>query len=483
VIKQDQSITRLVVIGAGVTGLSAAHRLLELAEQRGRAIELTVLEAQDRPGGVVHTIARNGFVLEAGPDNFVTDKPWAVNLCQRLGIDGQLQSTNPDYRRAMVVRRGRLVPVPRGFLLMAPTRMGSLALSPLFSWTGKLRMAIEPLIRRRGGNDDESLASFVTRRLGREALDRLVQPLVGGIYGGDPQTLSLRATMARFLDMERDHGSVIRAMRKLRKKSGHEQSAARYSLFVTFRNGMRTLIDELAKRIGSQRLRLGTPVSSLQYQSAADVAWQVRLADGQVVPADGIILACPTYCAADMVEPLDPSLAQQLRGITYTCAAVIHLAYRRDQIAHPLDAFGFVVPYQERRSIMACSFSSIKYPGRAPHGHVLLRAFLGGALQRKVLDGSDNDLVAAAGRDLTELLGITGEPLFTASHRWPRAMAQYRVGHVDHIEAIKAKLASHPMLDIVGNGFEGVGIPDCIRQGEHAAEGMMSTVAIGPQRA
>ena len=474
----DPTTMRIIVIGAGITGLSAAHCLLELAEDQHRPIDLTLLEASDRPGGVIHTTRRDGFVLDVGPDNFVTDKPWAVQLSQRLGIDDQLQGTNEVHRSALVVRRGRLLPIPEGFLLMAPTRIAPFVFSPLFSWRGKLRMALERFIPARRETEDESLASFVSRRLGREALDRLVQPLIGGIYGADPQTLSLRATMPRFLEMEARDGSIIKAMRRGAGKRTAAQTAARYSLFVTFRQGMQTLVDALVNQIGRHRVRLGTAVTRISPAPAdgASERWQVHLSDGSALAADGVILACPTYRAAQMLKGLDDQLARQLEYVPYSSSAIVYFGYRRDQISHPLDAFGFVVPHIERRHIMACSFSSVKYPGRAPQGHALLRVFLGGALQPHVLDGDDADVIGAARRDIDELLSISGEPMFANLHRWHNTMAQYQVGHLTRVAAIRNRVARHPRLQVAGNGFEGVGIPDCVRDGQRAAERMMSDI-------
>lgn len=475
----DPATARIIVIGAGITGLSAAHRLLELADEHRQPIDLTLLEASARPGGVIHTIRRDGFVLDVGPDNFITDKPWAVQLSRRLDINDQLQSTNHAHRSALVVRRGRLLPIPAGFLLMAPTRIAPFVFSPLFSWRGKLRMAAERFIPARRDIDDESLAGFVTRRLGREALDRLVQPLIGGIYGADPQSLSLRATMPRFLEMEARNGSIIKSMRLGAKQRAAAHTAARYSLFVTFRDGMQTLVDALVERIGHSRVRLGTPVTRINRTTtdANGKPWQVHMPDGSVLRADGVILACPTHRAAVMLKGSDDQLACQLESVPYSSSASVYFGYRRDQIGHPLDAFGFVAPHLERRHIMACSFSSVKYAGRAPEGHTLLRAFLGGALQPHVLDGDDAEVIAAARHDLDELLHISGKPIFASLHRWHKAMAQYRVGHLDRIAQIRDRVAQHPGLDVAGNGFEGVGIPDCVRDGERAAERMMTGIA------
>ncbi len=468
---------RITVVGSGITGLATAHRLIDLSRKADRPVDVTIVDAADRAGGVIATVERDGFTLDLGPDNFVTDKPAAVELVNALGLAEQLQNTNDAHRTAMVVRRGRLVPIPDGFLLMAPMRIMPVLRSPLFSPAGKLRMAAERFIAARADNDDESLASFVTRRLGREALDRLIQPLVGGIYAVDPQTLSLRATLPRFLDMEADHGSLTRAMKKRAKARTAQHTAARYSLFVTLRRDMQTLTDALVQYIGRSNFSLGVPVASITPVEPAESTtnrWRLSLTDGRSLNAHSIIIAAPAHAAASMLTGLDPNLAGRLSEIEYVSSAVIYAAFRRDQIAHPLNAFGFVVPFREQRCIMACSFSSVKYPGRAPDGHVLLRAFVGGALQQHLLDRDDNDLIAAALRDLSELLGIADPPLFTHLQRWPNTMAQYKVGHTDRVAAMDRLLQSHHGLHLAGNAYRGVGIPDCTLAGQRAADTILN---------
>ena len=465
---------RIVVIGGGITGLSAAHRLIELAQENGRTIDLTLVEASDRLGGVIHTVERDGFLCEAGPENFVTNKPWGMALCREIGLDDQILPTNDAHRRALVVRRGRLLPIPEGFLLLAPTKMWPMAFSPLFSPVGKLRMAMEWFLPARKSVGDESLASFVTRRLGKEALDRLVQPLIGGIYTADPEMLSLRATMPMFLDMEAKYGSVIRAMRTRAKASSAngKGSGARYSLFVTLRNGMRILIDELARRIESAKIVLGTRVTTLARVDDG-TGWSAGLADGSSIEADAVIVAGPAHVAADLVRQVDEALATRLQAVQYATSGVVHLTYRRDEVPHKLDAFGFVVPAIENRNLVAGSFSSVKFDGRAPEGHVLMRAFVGGAMNRQLMEQDDMGIISACREDLADLLGIVAEPGLTMVHRWPDSMPQYAVGHLDGVDAMRRRLADLPGLELAGNGFEGVGIPDCINSGQRAAESIL----------
>ena len=460
---------RLVVVGGGISGLAAAHRAVELARERGVPLELTLLEAADRLGGTIQTERREGFLVECGPDSFLSEKPWALALCRRLGVEDRLIRTDDRSRRTFVVFRGRLHPLPDGFQLLAPTRLGSFLSSRLFSWRGKLRMAGD-LFLPRGDDPDESLGSFVRRRFGREALERAAQPLIAGIYTADPDELSLRATMPRFLDMERRERSVILALwRAARAGSpGHTgTSGARWSLFVTFADGMEELIQILATRLPPGAVRLKERVSSVVRE---DDVWRLATANGSVFEADALILSAEAHQTARLLRYLDPALALLLEGIAYASSATVTLAYRRGDIRHPLDGFGFVVPQIERRPVIACTFSSVKYPGRAPDGHALLRVFVGGALNESLLEADDGSLVTTARAELAELLGVTAEPLFTRVGRYPKAMPQYHVGHGSRADAIERAVARHPGLRLAGGAYRGVGIADCVRSGEEAAQ-------------
>jgi len=482
---------RIVVIGGGITGLAAAHHLVELAQRHGHDVDVTLLEAADRPGGVIRTERESGFLLESGPDNFITNVPWGLNLALRLGLADQVIETNPEHRRALVVRRGELLPIPEGFQLMASPSVSSILTSRIFSPWGKLRMALEPFVPARQNVDDESLASFVRRRFGAEALDRLIQPLIGGIYTADPETLSLRATLPRFLDLEREHGSVVRGLRTAMKRpaqsgeskpgkqdaSGdpHKPAAgtgARYSLFVTLRDGLMTLVDALMGRIGRQRIRCDTRVTALEPPAEAR-GWTVRTDRDDAIAADGVILALRATHAAAVVRGFDAELADQLNAIEYASSAILNVGYRREQVGHPLDAFGFVVPAIENRGIIAGSFSSTKYAGRAPQGHVLLRAFMGGALDQHLLDRADDALAVVGRQELARLLNIEGDPLVCRLDRWRSAMPQFHVGHVALVQAIRERAAPFSGLELAGNAYDGAGIPHCIHSGEDAAERLL----------
>ncbi|HUG91947.1 MAG TPA: protoporphyrinogen oxidase [Planctomycetaceae bacterium] len=502
------SASRFAVVGGGIAGLAAAHRLLERAREAGRPINVTLFEAADRLGGAIDTrrgdfakSAKSGqhgehrqhaeYLVEAGPDAFITNKPWAVDLCRRLGLEDRLISTEPRYRRSLVLHKGRPVPVPEGFLLLAPARVWPVLRSPLFTLRGKLRMGLEYVVPRRTGDGDadESLASFVRRRFGREALDRLVQPLVGGIYTSDPEKLSLAATMPRFLEMERRHRSLIRASRRQaagESSGGRTESGARYGLFTAPAGGMGELVAAVEGRIRGLGgvIRTGTRVAGMRPHSGSQPgdgpatrhSWDLRVV-GSATPAgetsaafDAVILALPAWRAAELVADFDAALASELRTIEYASSAIVVSGHDLAGIAHPLDASGLVIPAIERRSILAVSFSSRKFAGRAPECRVLLRTFVGGALQPEFLQHSDDELIGLVRAELADLLGVRGREDFAFVARHERSMPQYHVGHLERVARIERERSKHPTLALAGNACYGVGIPDCIHSGERAAE-------------
>jgi oxygen-dependent protoporphyrinogen oxidase len=337
------SAKRVVIVGGGISGLAAAHRLLELGLSQ---TQIVLVEASGRLGGTLETTVRDGFLLERGPDSFISEKPEAVALAKRLGLESRLIQTNEQFRRSFIVRNGGLRPVPEGFQLMAPSRVWPFLTTDIFSLAGKLRMAADLFLPRENGKEDESLASFVRRRLGREALERMAQPMVGGIYTADPETLSLRATLPRFLDMERDHRSLILAMMRQKQRPG--TSGARYSLFLSFDDGMKVLVNALADLVSNVRLK--TRIREIEFNSGT---WRIKADSGETFEADAVCLAVPAYTAATLLENVNAGLASKLNSIKYASSATINLAYPRAAIKHPLDGFGFVVPFIEKRSLLA----------------------------------------------------------------------------------------------------------------------------------
>jgi oxygen-dependent protoporphyrinogen oxidase len=370
-----------------------------------------------------------------------------------------------------------LHPLPDGFQLLAPTRLAPFVTSRLFSWPGKLRMALDLVLPRGTPGDDETLGAFVRRRLGREALERVAQPLLAGIYTADPDELSLGATMPRFLALERRERSVILALwRASRRAPQPGTSGARWSLFVTFVRGMSELIDALASRLPPDAVRVKQRVSGLERR---DGRWRVGLTDGGALDVDRVIVATEAHGAARLIRYVDPRLAALVGEIPYASSATVSLAYRRSDVPHPLDGFGFVVPRTEGRALLACTFSSVKYPGRAPAGCALLRAFVGGALGSATLEGDDAAIARLARADLTDALGIVAEPVLTRVHRHPASMPQYALGHLTRVEAIEHGARALPGLALAGGAYRGVGIADCVHSGETAAEGVLEH---GPAR-
>jgi oxygen-dependent protoporphyrinogen oxidase len=363
---------------------------------------------------------------------------------------------------------------------MAPGSWRSLITTPVFSWRGKLRMALDLVVPRRVATDDESLAHFVTRRLGHEALERMAQPMVGGIYTADPQYLSMQATMPQFLAMEQQHGSLIRAM--LHKQRSASSTAAgtsgpRYGLFVSFRHGMQTLVDALAAYLPAGAVRLHTPVRRLQ-RVAETQRWLVHLDHQPALAADAVCVSLPAPQAGQLLHTMDDTLATALQTIPYASSAIVNLACTRAQVSHPLDGMGFVVPAIEQRSLLACSFSSVKFAGRAPQEQVLLRAFVGGALQQEQLARSDAEIQQAVVQDLRQLLGLAGKPLTVSVTRHLEAMPQYHVGHLDRVASITSRLGHCPGLVLAGNAYHGVGIPDCIHSAEMAAQTLLEYLRV-----
>lgn len=458
-----------VIVGGGLAGLAAAESL-----QDG-GWRVTLIEPSGRCGGVIETVSRDGWLVERSADSFLAARPEAVELVGRLGLSGSLVGIRPEVRRALVCRGGRLYPVPAGFRLMAPGRVWSVLSTPLLSLPGRLRVVLERVVPRRhagNGGSDESLRDFAVRRLGREAFERLVHPLVSGIWTADPGRLSMAAACGEFLAMERSHGSLWagEAARIRSGKAGANDLAAgaRYGQFVTLAEGMETLPARLAgtladrgvaiRRVGAERLSRGKVGG-----------WSVATSDGDAIDADGVVVAAPAAVASRLVAAVDSSLAAELAAIEYAGSAIVSLGFAREDVAHPLDAAGVVVPRAESRRILAVSFSSSKFPGRAPDGMVLMRSFVGGALDPSAARLGNEELEAIVMDDLRSLLGVRGSPRLVQIDRWTGAMPQYHLGHLDRLTRIDARLNGLPGLALAGAAYRGVGIPQVILSGQTAA--------------
>lgn len=500
---------RIVIIGGGISGLACAHRLTELAGQSRTSLDVTLIEASPRFGGIIHTATRDGFTLERGPDAFIAEKPAARALAERLGIANRLIGTNEKHRRSFLVRNSRLRPVPEGFRLLAPAKLSTFLRSDAFPLTTRARIAFEMFLPRGAQREDESLASFVRRRFGNDALRRIAQPMVGGIYTADPEKLSLRATMPRFLEMEQLDRSLILSLRRAAKQQRKAASAqldtasqtlaantadaddarstsgARYNLFLSFDKGMNVIVDELVARLDTfartntnshattnVSLRFNTAAQSLVFDKTTN-KWSVKLDTRETLIADAVCLALPAHAASRLLAKVGSQLATELGNIAFASTATVNFAYKLEDIPHPLDGFGFVVPFIERRTALACTFAHRKFANRAPQGYALLRAFAGGALQPEVFALDDSELINYLRKDFRDLLGITRPPVFTDIARWRDSMPQYHVGHLGRIAQIETHTRNHQSLHLSGNYARGAGVPDCIGAGESAAEKIM----------
>jgi oxygen-dependent protoporphyrinogen oxidase len=469
----------VLVVGGGIAGLSAAYGLAESAASRDSPIECTLIEAAPRLGGKILTEQVGGFVIEGGPDSFLSQKPWGIELCRRLGLADRVIGTNQDRRKTYVYSKGRLEQLPEGLALGVPTRLGPFLGSGLLSWKGKLRLGAELLIPRRRERGDESLGAFFRRRLGNEALERIIEPLMTGIYAGDADGLSIQATFPRFPEMERQAGSIVRALLGSRRRPQSEGPGG--SPFVTLQGGLSEMVQALTARLGCLRVLTGRRVRTVRV-SEAPRRYEVVMEGTAPLAVDALILATPAYDAATLLDPLDGKLAALLRGIPYASTATISLGFRRQDFSHRLDGYGFVVPRIEGRALLAVTWTSSKWSHRAPDDAVLLRAYVGGAGREAVLGQSDGGLVSLVRAELRAVMGLTEVPVLTRVFRWPRAMPQYLVGHLERLAAIDKRLARWPGLFLTGAGYRGVGIPDCIHDGLDTAERVRANFDKGAPR-
>ena len=468
------SARRVVVVGGGVTGLTTAYALLSGARKSGTPVDVTLVERAARLGGSVVTERRDGFTIDGGPDSWVASKPFATALARDLGLGDALVPTIEATRRVYVAHGDSLHVLPEGLVLAVPTRIAPVVTTRLFSWRAKLRMGMEPFVPRRASGEDESIADFVTRRLGREVSDRLAAPMLGGIFAGDANALSMRATFPQMVEMERKYGSLVRGMRAQRRAAAANGKAP--SAFLSLRDGVGSLIDALASAIGDARVMTSTRVRQVSKLPEADARgrYAVDLEGGDSLFADDVVLTAPTYGVAAAIRGLDPAIADELDGIPYASTATVFLALRRDEVRHPLDAVGFIVPRALGRPLLASTWVSSKWEGRAPDGHVLIRAFFGGASGESTLANDDDALVALARRELLQLMQLDATPLFSRVFRFDRASAQPIVGHLARVARVRERLASYPGLRIAGAGFGGIGIPECVRQGNEIATAILA---------
>lgn len=493
---------RVAIIGGGITGIAAA---LELTGSRQFHVQL--LEASDRLGGVLETVREGQYLIERSADNFSTLIPNALELTHQYGAGSDLIRPNSQGRQAFVFLNGKICPIPAGFSLMQPTRWQSILLTPSLTWTGKLRLLAEYWIPPKhrstasadkskhvgdySGDDDESLESFATRRLGKQAFERLVEPIVSGIFTANPKILSMAATMPQFVEMERKYGGLIRGYLASRKNdaaaAARKASGARYDSFVAPKLGMSAWIEKLATSLPHGCVRLRKRVGGLRLQKAPDgsLQWQVELqpeGDSRPQPMsvelyDAVVLATPAATTARLLQTVAPEASLLVGSIQYASSAVIAMVVRKNELTSRIDGFGLVVPRCEQRATLAISYSSNKYPGRVPEDQILLRIFLGGALNPEIVDRTDDQLLRLAFSEVRSILGWTGSaPLWQTVIRWKESMPQYAVGHLTRLKRIEQLLSPFPTLQLCGAAYQGVGIPQCVGSGQAAAKKLIQAI-------
>lgn len=480
---------RIVVIGGGVTGLGAAYKVRRAAAE-GHDVAVTLVEKDDRVGGkIASEVTADGFVVDGGPDCFLTEKPAVHRIARLTGIEGDKLPTDESRKKTWILSRGKLYEMPDGVMMFAPTKFVPFATTGLFSWPGKIRAGMDLLVARKerwpegdtAAQHDETLESFVTRRMGREILDRLAEPLVGGVHASDPGQMSLAATYPRLLDMEQKFGSMIggfvdarKKVAAMRKKYPPDPKKPR-TFFTSFTGGMQELTDAMAEGVGRENIRSGAATTKLERSGGG---WRVALADGEVLEADAVVIATEAWAASLLLADVDAEVAHALAGIPSSSSATVSLAFDTEDVGFDLDAFGVLCPMAEKRSLMACTLSSTKWPGRAPAGKTLLRGFVGGPHNQRIMENDDATITKTVINEFREILGLTADPIWTRIFRWTNGMPQYTLGHLDRVGLISEHLASTPGLGIGGGSYTGVGVPNCIESGEKAVSKVLGDLGI-----
>lgn len=465
---------RIAVIGGGIAGLSAAFRLEKYRKDHPDSVEYVLFEAKPAWGGVLRTEQVAGCQIEAGPDSFLSEKPWAADLCRELALGNQLIGSNDAERKTYILVNGKLVEIPDGLMFMVPTKILPTVLSPLFSVGTKIRIIREWFHSPQRAEGDETVAAFVERHYGPEMVDRLADPLLAGIYGGHADQLSMRAVLPRFAEMEGTHGSLGRAMLAARSKTSGSSIQLSRPLFTSLVNGMQQMVDALVAKLRPSSLSLRTRVESARRDAGV---WEIA-SDLDRKHFDGVIFAVPAHVAARLLEQVNLPLARELAAINYTSSMTINLGYAGKVRASLPRGFGFLVPRSQGPRMLACTFVHTKFPHRAPSDRALLRCFLAGAGNEELWSGPDEQIVALLRRELREILGLSAEPLFARVYRWDRAMAQYGVGHLERLKRIDELRRQTPGLFLAGNGYRGIGVPDCIRSGNEAADSALNFVGM-----
>ncbi len=472
---------KVIIIGGGIAGLAAAVHLKAGAKAHNKSVEVLVLEKNGRLGGKILTEKHNEFLIEGGPDSFLPEKIWSVNLARHLGLEPEMLPSNDDFKGTFIYSRNKLHSLPEGVMLMVPTSFWPMAKSSLISWSGKLRMGMEIFVPKRKVMEDESLASFVTRRLGRECLEKIAEPLVAGIHTSNPDNMSVLATFPRFVQMEQKSGSLILGMLaalKLRTHATHngpppKTNAPKLTFSMSFRNGMQTLAHACVDYVGADSMRMNAPVKAVEPKGKG---YAVVLESGETLEADHVMIASAAYDAAAMIKGFDETLAAQMNKIEWSSSATVSIAFRKEDVSVPLNGFGFIVPRIEGKRVNAATYSSIKWLHRAPEDKVLVRVFVGGGHHEELVrDLDDSGMVRMVQEELDGILGIKAAAQFSKVYRWPKGMPKYTVGHLGRISMIDRTLASHPGLHLIGCSYKGIGIGDCVHEAQIAAEKILKS--------
>jgi oxygen-dependent protoporphyrinogen oxidase len=472
---------KIIIIGGGIAGLAAAVHLKAGAKAHGKTVDVLLLEKNDRIGGKILTEKHDGFLVEGGPDSFLPEKVWSVNLARHLGLEPEMLPSNDEFKGTFIFSENKLHSLPEGVMLMVPTSFWPMAKSHLISWPGKVRMGMEVFMPKRKFVEDESLASFVTRRLGRECLEKIAEPLVAGIHTSNPDNMSVLATFPRFVQMEQKSGSLILGMLAAMKKRPHatlsgpppKPGAAKMTYFMSFKNGMQTLPQACAGYIGTESIRLGAGVRAVEPKGKG---YAVILASGEILDADHVMIASAAYDAAGMVRGFDETLASQMNKIEWSSSATVSVAFKKEDVKTPLKGFGFIVPRVEGRRVNAATYSSIKWSYRAPDDMVMVRVFVGGGHHEELVhDLDDSGMIRMVLEELDAIVGLKANAHFSKLYRWFKGMPKYTVGHLDRVALLDRTLSLHPGLHLIGCSYKGIGIGDCVHEAQVAAERILKS--------
>jgi len=472
---------KIVIIGGGIAGLAAAVHLKAGAKAHNKTVDVVLLEKNNRIGGKILTEKLGNYLIEGGPDSFLPEKVWSVNLARHLGLEPEMLPSNDEFKGTFIYSKNRLHSLPEGVMLMVPTSFWPMAKSSLITWPGKLRMGMEMFIPKRTSREDESLASFVTRRLGRECLEKIAEPLVAGIHTSNPDNMSVLATFPRFVQMEQKSGSLIHGMISSMKNRTHashnapapKTGATKLTFSMSFRNGMQSLSQACADHIGPDSIRLNASVRAVEPKGKG---YSVVLESGETLDADHVMIAAAAYDAAAIVKGFDETLAAQMNKIEWSSSGTVSVAFNKNDVKVPLKGFGFIVPRIEGRRINASTYSSIKWASRAPDDKVLIRVFVGGGHHEELVrDLDDAGMVEMVLEELDTVLGLKANAEFSKVYRWNKGMPKYTVGHLDRIAMIDRSLATHPGLHLIGCSYKGIGIGDCVHEAQIAAEKILQS--------